>query len=120
MTSQTTGWTIRLTESAEDDFSSIIRWSADQFGKTQARAYAATLSTALQDLAAGPTLAGVAIRDEIAPGLLTLHVARKRRKGRHFIMFRVADHNQRVIDVLRILHDAMDLPRHAPAAIDAK
>ena len=120
MTSQTTGWTVRLTESAEHDFSNIIRWSAERFGKARARAYAETISMALQELTAGPALTGVATRDDIVPGLLSIHVARKRRKGRHFIMFRVDEHDKRVIDVLRILHDAMDLPRHVPPASDVE
>ncbi|QCP50499.1 type II toxin-antitoxin system RelE/ParE family toxin [Trinickia violacea] len=121
MTRQTTGWTVRLTESAEHDFSNIIRWSAERFGKAHARAYAEAISMALQELTTtGPAVTGVATRDNIVPGLLSLHVARKRRKGRHFIMFRVTEHDTRVIDVLRILHDAMDLPRHVPPAADAE
>jgi toxin ParE1/3/4 len=108
----TTIWTVRLTKSAERDFGDIIHWSAEQFGKVQARIYAETLSTAIQDLTSGPAVTGVITRDDILRGLLTLHVARKGRKGRHFIMFRVADRENRVIDVLRLLHDAMDLPRH--------
>jgi toxin ParE1/3/4 len=60
---------------------------------------------------------GVKPRDEIAPGLLTLHVARKGRHGRHFLLFRVSrEAGHEVIDVLRVLHDAMDLARHAPSA----
>ena len=47
---------------------------------------------------------------------LTLHVARKGRKGRHFVVFRVArDPDHDVIEVLRLLHDSMDLQRHLPA-----
>ena len=43
----------------------------------------------------------------------TLHVARKGRKGPHFVVFRVApSRSEQVIDVLRLLHDSMDLPRH--------
>jgi toxin ParE1/3/4 len=107
-----TAWAVRLTESAETDFRNIVRWSAEQFGTAQARTYARTLSLALEELMAGPEVAGTRVRNDILPGLMTLHVARNRRKGRHFILFRTsADHKQR-IDVLRILHDAMDLPQH--------
>ncbi|HVE11563.1 MAG TPA: type II toxin-antitoxin system RelE/ParE family toxin [Paraburkholderia sp.] len=120
MTIPTTNWTVRLTQSAQQDFSNIIRWSAERFGKAQARTYATTVSMALQELTTGPKLAGIATRDDIAPGLLALHVARKRRKGRHFILLRVAESSKRVIDVLRILHDAMDLPRHEPGASEAR
>ncbi len=60
--------------------------------------------------------AGAKPRDDIAKGLLTLHVARRGRKGRHFVMFRVAsERGSKVIEVLRLLHDAMDLPRHLPS-----
>jgi toxin ParE1/3/4 len=108
-------WTIRLTAAAESDFEEILRWTA-QFGEAQARIYAETLSAALNDLAADPTVVGAKKRDDILKGLFTLHVARKGRKGRHFVMFRVGrapDHD--VIQVLRLLHDAMDLQRHLPS-----
>jgi toxin ParE1/3/4 len=104
-------WTVRTTEPADDDFRSIIRWTALEFGKQQARAYAETLKIAVRDLRAGPTLTGVKVRHDIAAGILTLHVARNGRKGKHFLMFRVSDREGHVLDVLRILHDAMDLQR---------
>lgn len=108
-----TAWTVRLTELARDDFSNIVSWTIEQCGPAQARAYATTLSLALQDLTTnGPALPCVRTRDEIVAGIMTLHVARNRRKGRHFIMFRVGTEDARTIDVLRILHDAMDLPQH--------
>ena len=70
---------------------------------------------ALQDtLHDGPEILGSKPRDEIALGIRTLHVARHGRKGRHFVVFRVADED--VLDVLRLLHDSMDLARHLPAA----
>jgi toxin ParE1/3/4 len=112
-------WTVRLTESAEDDFRSIVRWSSKQFGVAQARIYARTISMALQDLATGPALGGVATRDDIGPGLLSLHVARNQRKGRHFVMLRVAHGNARAIDVLRILHDAMDISQHVQSVAES-
>ena len=107
--------TVRLTAAAEADFEEILRWTVGQFGDAQARIYAETLSAALNDLAAGPTVIGARKRDDILKGIFTLHVARKGRKGRHFVIFRVGrapDHD--VIEVLRLLHDAMDLPRHLP------
>jgi toxin ParE1/3/4 len=105
-------WAVRVTNTARDDFRRIIGWSVLQFGKRQARIDADTLSAAIQELMAGPTLCGVQARDDIAAGILTLHVARNGRTGRHFVMFQVAQQHRHVIDVLRILHEAMDLPRH--------
>jgi toxin ParE1/3/4 len=110
-------WTVRLTAAAEADFEEILRWTVDQFGDAQARIYAETLSAALNDLATGPTVVGAKKRDDILKGIFTLHVARKGRKGRHFVMFRVGRAPDRdVIEVLRLLHDAMDLQRHLPPA----
>jgi toxin ParE1/3/4 len=109
-------WTIRLAAAAEQDFREILRWTAENFGRGQARAYARTLSTALHDLARGPSIMGARLREDIDPGIRILHVARKGRKGRHLVVFRVAPPpSEPAIDVLRLLHDSMDLPRHLPA-----
>jgi toxin ParE1/3/4 len=105
--------TVRLSATAEADFRQILRWTVDHFGSAQARVYADTLSSALQALNAGTSVLGVKERPEIGSNIWTLHVARNGRKGRHFIMFRVAGaQDGKVIDVLRLLHDSMDLERH--------
>jgi toxin ParE1/3/4 len=108
-------WTVRLSAAAANDFRQILRWSEDHFGSVQARIYADTLSSALKALSAGPSVIGVKERPEIGIHIRTLHVARNGRKGRHFVLFRVAGaHDGHVIDVLRLLHDSMDLVRHSP------
>ena len=110
-------WIIRLTAAAEQDFREILDWTVKNFGRGQAEIYAKTLSDALHDLALGPSIQGVRRRDDIGTGIDTLHVARKGRQGRHFIAFRVSSpEGEHVIDVLRLLHDSMDLSRHLPAA----
>ncbi|MBB4265829.1 plasmid stabilization system protein ParE [Roseospira visakhapatnamensis] len=44
---------------------------------------------------------------------MTLPVARGGRTGRHLIVFRIVpDDHHPTVDVLRILHESMDLPRH--------
>jgi toxin ParE1/3/4 len=108
-------WTIRLAASAEADMRGILRWTKDQFGEAQAQTYAQTLTAALAALAqTGLSTAGAKARDDIGKGLYTLHVARHGRKGRHFLLFRAGRDDKRAstLDVLRILHDAMDLPRY--------
>lgn len=108
-------WTVRLSAAAEADFRQILRWTVDHFGSAQARVYAATLSSALKALNAGPSAIGIKEHPEIGHNIWTLHVARNGRKGRHFIMCRVAsDQDGKGIDVLRILHDSMDLEQHLP------
>jgi len=108
-------WTVRLSAAAEADFRQILRWTVDHFGSAQGRIYADTLSMALKALCVGPSIIGGKERPEIGSNIWTLHVARNGRKGRHFIMFRITDaQDSKVIDVLRILHDSMDLERHLP------
>ena len=112
-------WTVRLTAAAEADFENIIDWTFDQFGNKQAVAYADTVVAALEALTDGPTTIGVKERPDIAKGLFTLHVARGNRRGRHFVLFRVADRGRTsTIEVLRLLHDSMDVHRHIPRAGD--
>src|SRR6202790_3828697 len=117
MTADAHPWTVRLTKTAESDFQSIIVWTLRKVGDPQARIYADTLSAALVALTAEPTTVGAKERSEIGKGVFTLHVARGGHKGRHFVLFRVGpDKHQRHIEVLRLLHDAMDLTRHIPGA----
>ncbi len=110
-------WTIRLAEAAGQDYQAILRWTVDNFGRAQARTYAKTLNSALQDLAQGPDVIGARLREDIGPDIHTLHVARHGRKGRHFVVFRISPSpDASIIEVLRLLHDSMDLPRHLTAA----
>jgi toxin ParE1/3/4 len=115
MTADAHPWTVRLTKTAESDYQSIIVWTLRESGDLQARNYADTLSAPLVALTAAPTTVGAKQRSEIGKGVFTLHVARGGHKGRHFVLFRVGPGKYpRSIDVLRLLHDAMDLPRHIP------
>ena len=118
MTGDAHPWTVRLTKTAESDYQSIIVWTLREFLNPQARIYADALSAALVALTAGPTTVGAKQRSEIGKGVFTLHVARGGHKGRHFVLFRVGPgkHQRRRIEVLRLLHDAMDLTRHIPGA----
>lgn len=104
-------WQIRKGAAVNADFASILRWTRHHFGNEQTRIYAKTLSAALRDLRAGPQIIGSHPCPDVADDIYTLHVARQGRSGRHVVVFRV-NHDQHQIDILRILHDRMDLPRH--------
>lgn len=105
-----TQWRIILGGDAARDFAAILDWTARTFGARQAQAYRDTLKAAIRALETGPDAPGSKRRDEIMPGLRTLHVARAGRRGRHFLMYRIVDETG--IEIVRILHDAMDLTRH--------
>jgi toxin ParE1/3/4 len=107
-------WRVRLGAAAEVDFANILKWTAENFGARQSRVYRNTLVQAIGELADGPDAVGSKARDEIMAGLRTLHTARRGRRGRHFLMYRAAPNS--TIEIVRILHDRMDLRRHVPSA----
>jgi len=107
-------WRVRLGAAAEVDFANILKWSTENFGARQSRIYRDTLVEAIGELADGPDVTASKARDEIMAGLRTLHVARRGRRGSHFLMYRAAPN--RTIEIVRILHDRIDLQRHVPSA----
>lgn len=109
-------WRVRLAQQAEFDLFEISKRTAENFGALQAKYYGETVSLAIEALNDGPEILGSKARDEIGQGIRTSHVARHGRKGRHFVVFRVSEEG--VLDVLRLLHDSIDLARHLPAAND--
>ena len=109
-------WRVRLGAAAEVDFANILRWTAENFGARQSRVYRNPLVLAIGELANGPNVAASKARDEIKAGLCTLHVASRGRRGGHFLVHRVAAKS--TIEIVRIVHDSMDLLRHIPSAPD--
>ena len=106
-------WKVRLSEAAEKDFNEIFVWTVEHFGIDQAHVYRAVILDALRSLQDGPTVIGAKNLSGIPPELKVLHVARKGKRGRHFIVFDDAMDGQ--IQVLRILHDSMDIQSHVPS-----
>lgn len=114
-------WAVHLTAAAQSDFRGIVRWTIERFGEEQARVYANILRSTLKDLQDGPNIIGVKSRDDIAKGLFTLHVARNGHRGRHLVLFRISrSHPVDTLEILRLLHDAMDLQRHVGTRKDTK
>lgn len=108
-------WRVRLGAAAELDYANILKWTAENFSPSRARVYRETLRQSIDELAGGSEIVGSKARDEIMRGLRTLHVARHGRRGRHFLMYRV---KKETIEIVRILHDAMELNRHLPSAME--
>jgi toxin ParE1/3/4 len=109
-------WRVRLGAAAEVDFANILKWTDENFGAQQSRVYRDTLVQAIGELADGPDVAGSKARDDIMAGLRTLHVAHHGRRGSHFLMYRAAPN--KAIDIVRILHDRMDVRRHVQPTPD--
>lgn len=105
-------WRVRLAAAAEADFDQILQATAERFGERQATVYAEALLAALDALQEGPRTPGARARDDLAKGVFTLHAARAGHRARHLIVFRIeSGRGKRFVQVLRILHEVMDLPR---------
>ncbi|MFI4939251.1 MAG: type II toxin-antitoxin system RelE/ParE family toxin [Burkholderiales bacterium] len=112
-------WIIRLSTAADEDYRQILRWTVANFGKVQARSYAKIVTSVLHELTGAPSIIGAKERGDIGMNMWTIHVARKGRKGRHFVVFRVSNvQGRNTIEVLRLLHDSMDLDRHVSTQDD--
>lgn len=108
---------LRIARRAQRDFDDILEDSQVRFGAAVARRYARLLVKALRDLRVDPMRIGVQTRRELPEGLRLYHIRHSRGRGgereigrpRHFLVFRDVDEG---LLVLRVLHDAMDLPEH--------
>jgi toxin ParE1/3/4 len=105
-----------LSARARLDIRVVLSASEDQFGQPARRRYRLLLEQAIEDVAADPQRAGVHAGSR--EGLWVYHTRHARprtppgqRVGRprHLIVFTITGDELRV---LRILHDALDLPEH--------
>ena len=91
----------RLTPAAERDLEHIWLHTRQQWSTDQADRYAEILANAFAELVGSPKTAPSC--DHIRRGY------RRRNVERHMIYFRVTDYG---INIVRVLHDRMDAPRH--------
>jgi toxin ParE1/3/4 len=104
---------LRLSVAAERDLGIIFAASEENFGARAAVRYRRLVSAALRDLRSDAGRTGVQVLENGAQVYHLRHSRRRSARGgtfarpRHLLAFRiVADE----IVVLRVLHDAMDLP----------
>jgi toxin ParE1/3/4 len=104
---------LRLSIAAERDLTIIFAASEQQFGEVVADRYRRLVSAALRDLREDSLRAGV---KPFGNGIALYHLRHSRRRSqpgrnvarpRHLLTFRIIDGG---IVILRVLHDAMDLP----------
>lgn len=110
----------RISNAARADIVDILRLSQTQFGDQARQRYQTLILVALRALADTPYRIGSHDRDELAPGLRSYHLTHSRQQAkqthgmvkgpRHFVFYRVA--NDGMIEVVRLLHDAMDVQLH--------
>ena len=110
------------TESARQDIRQILHWTQRRFGEAARIRYQALISTAIRDISRQPDRPGVRERPEIAEGTFTYHLSFSRdragegtgrvKRPRHLLIFRSGD--SETIEIVRVLHDSMELSRHLP------
>ncbi|UUQ64859.1 type II toxin-antitoxin system RelE/ParE family toxin [Pseudomonas fuscovaginae UPB0736] len=110
----------RLSHAALHDIEDVLRYSQAQFGSRARGRYQELIRTAIEDLALAPDRVGSSPRDELAEGLRSFHLIHVRQqaatstgrvqKPRHVVFYRLAD--DQVIEIVRILHDAMEVRQH--------
>jgi toxin ParE1/3/4 len=72
----TRNWRVRWTAHAEADFIAIATWTVDHFGNKQAERYLSRVSSVVEALCDGPDHVLGRVRDDLAPGVRTLHAGR--------------------------------------------
>lgn len=104
---------LRIAGPAQRDIASALTWSASTFGESARDRDQALIRQALANIASGAVPAAVA-RPELGDGLQLYHRRHARgspgvRAPRHVLAFRIEGDTA---IILRLLHDAMDLPSH--------
>lgn len=98
-----------FSEAAKADIRAILRETREKFGPMQVPRYRALIAEARERLQQMPTLGHR--REGLPPEARLFHISQPGRSASHFFLFRVNDTEGR-IDVLRVMHEAMDIPRH--------
>lgn len=110
----------RISHDAQADIVDILRFTHNRFGDAARRRYQALIGAALEAVATDPQQVGSISREELGAGLRSIHLvycrsmpnAGKVVRPRHSVFYRVA--TDQVLEVVRVLHDSMDLDQHLP------
>ena len=92
---------VLFTDHAKADIASIWDYTEERWGRDQAATYDRSLEAACIDLASGDRVGVTAAH--ISPDYHKLHV------GKHTVYYRM---NDDTLEVIRILHQQMDVPSH--------
>jgi toxin ParE1/3/4 len=107
---------LRLSAVAQADIVKMLTWTAERFGISAQERYEHLLSSALSGLLANPERIGSAARPELGDRVRSFHLRYSKRhtgvaRPRHLILYRIGDAG--IVEIGRLLHDAMELERHA-------
>ncbi|MGP4958421.1 type II toxin-antitoxin system RelE/ParE family toxin [Pseudomonas helleri] len=97
------------------DIADTLRFTEVRLGQSVRNRYQGLLQTTLHSIAEQPTLPGSKKRDELSPGLRSLHLSfnvlhmtdGRMIRPRHIVFYRTG--RDQIIEILRVLHDAMEV-----------
>ena len=95
---------------AKHDILVVLQFTKERWGINQAREYSALIREALVAIGTDPSLGKA--RDDILPGIFAHHISQRGRPARHIVFYRIR--SKGTVEVIRLLHDAMDFVRHLP------
>jgi toxin ParE1/3/4 len=100
---------IRLHPRAEEDIADVLAYTLERFGLQQYRRYEQIIEEALARVAQRPDV-GRAFPDRAS--LFLYSVGRRGSRASHQLLYRVLADGR--VEILRLLHDSMDVSRHIP------
>ncbi|WP_252090613.1 type II toxin-antitoxin system RelE/ParE family toxin [Pseudomonas sp. MWU13-3659] len=109
---------VRMTPQARTDIADTLRFTQVRLGESVRNRYQDLLQTTFHSIAEQPTLPGSMMRDELSPGLRSLHLSFNVMKvadgrllsPRHIVFYRTG--TDQAVEILRILHDAMEVAQN--------
>ena len=105
---------VRLSRLAEADLAAILTNSAERWGSEARQRYAALLGAALRLVAADPQGPLTRARNDLRPGIRSLHIRGARGQGpvptvkrpAHVVYYRLIAPD--VVEIARVLHERME------------
>ena len=106
----TTPWMVNLTQTANADLEAILEYTLKNHGARQLNAYTALIESAVRNLSEqGDKAPLLQHRYTITANLFSYPIARSGSKSPHHLYISFAfDGSDRVVNILRILHERMD------------
>lgn len=109
---------VRISPQAYTDIVDTLRFTEVRLGAPLRSQYQDLLQATFNSLAEEPIHINSKLRDELSPGLRSLHLSfnvlqmadGRKVSPRHIVFYRTAA--DQVVEILRVLHDAMETAQH--------
>jgi len=100
---------VRFHPRAEDDIADVLAYTLERFGLQQYQRYEQIIEEALVRVARRPDIGRVVGG---RAGLFLYSIGRRGQRASHQLLYRTLADGR--VEILRLLHDSMDVSRHIP------